>query len=383
MAVSISSFIRIRGGHVIDPGAQFSGVRDVWIENGRISDGASVPEGNHAEVDASGCFVFPGLVDFHVHIFEGGTEIGLPPDAILLPLGITTAVDQGSAGVASQKVFRSGILDRTALRSFAFLNCCPAGLATARYLENVNPSVFDPQAIRDVFDRHGDIFRGLKIRQSIEIAGDLGLKPLERCIQIADDLGVPVVVHTTDSAGDIEDLANMLRSGDVFSHVFHGRGQTILDGNGVIRPAVLRARERGVLFDSADGRLHYGLRVIRRALEQGFMPDTISTDLTRVSMLVPPVFGLPFVMSKYLALGMRLEDVVRAVTQTPVRALNLDRDAPESLSPGACADVAVFKLKDVSRTITDQAGETLEIPRLLVPQMTYREGRALYRNMEF
>ncbi|CAK7050328.1 MAG: Deacetylase [Desulfovibrio sp.] len=378
--------IRITGGHVIDPAARKSAVGDVWAVNGRITDGPQPVDTAHAEVvtiDASGCHVFPGLADFHLHMFHGGTEIGLQPDAALLPQGVTLAVDQGSAGVANCDAFYSGTLAKTTVRGYAFLHLCPAGLVTTRYLENIDPANFDPVAVRDVFDRYPGTFLGLKIRQSIEIAGSLGLKPLERAIRIADDIGVPVVVHTTDPAGSIEDLASMLRPGDVFSHVFHGRGETIFNENGDLRPAVRTARERGVFFDTADGRVHYGLKQIRHALTQGFLPDTISTDLTRISMFMPPVFGLPFVMSKYLALGMHLEDIVRAVTHTPVKILGLDTAKLGTLQPGAYADIAICKVKDAAVTVTDKAGDTVMMRTILSPQITVRNGKIVYRNIEF
>lgn len=377
------TIIRVKGGHVIDPATGESAVRDVWVVNGRIAEACDAAPKGHKEVDASGCYVFPGLVDFHLHMFRGGTEIGLQPDSVLLPMGVTMAVDQGSAGVANCDAFYAGVLAKTTIRAYAFLHLCPAGLATTRYLENIDPATFDPVAVRDVFDRYPGVFRGLKIRQSIEIAGEFGLKPLERTLAIADDLGVPVVVHTTDPAGSIEDLASMLRPGDVFSHVYHGRGETILDGAGNVRPAILKARERGVLFDTADGRVHFGLKQIRDSLERGFLPDTISTDLTRISMFALPVFGLPFVMATYLALGMSLEEVVRAVTHSPVKALGLNTGKFGTLQPGAYADMAIFKLKDAHAHITDNTEDSLNISRLLVPQMTLRNGETVYRNMEF
>jgi predicted amidohydrolase len=382
----MDTITRVKGGHVVDPATGESAVRDLWIVNGRMAEprqdnGLSVND--LTEIDAAGCYVFPGLIDFHLHMFRGGTEIGLQPDSALLPQGVTMAVDQGSSGVANCDAFYAGILAKTAIRAFAFLHVCPAGLVTRRYLENIDPANFDPIAIREVFDRYPGVFLGLKVRQSVEIAGNFGLKPLERTLCIADDLGVPVVVHTTDPAGKIEDLASMLRPGDVFSHVYHGRGETILDAAGRIRPAVLQARERGVFFDTADGRVHYGLKQTSLALAREFLPDTISTDLTSISVFSPPVFGLPFIMSKYLALGMSLEDVARSTTHAPAKILGLDTAKHGTLQPGAYADISLFKLKDSNVVLTDKAGESVVLPRILSPQMTLRNGKIVYRNMEF
>jgi predicted amidohydrolase len=386
--------IHIHSGHVVDPSINESGVRDLWIVNGRV---AELPTGYAGDVshsadqsgvdvtviDASGHFVFPGLVDYHLHFFHGGTENGVQPDSALFPQGVTTGVDQGSSGVANYEAFHRGILAATVIRAYAYLNLCSAGLVTARYAENVDPRFFDRVAIRETLAKYDKVLRGVKIRQSVEIAGDFGLRPLEEAIRIADDAGVSVAVHTTDPAGRIEDLASLLRRGDVFSHVYHGRGETILDASGKIRPAIRRARDRGVLFDTADGRTHYEFRIIRDAMEHGFPPDIISTDLTKSSLFATPVFGLPFVMSKYLALGMSLEEVVRATTEAPVRVLGLDGAKHGTLRPGACADVSIFKLKEASLSITDKFGDTVRIQQILVPRMTILEGSIVYRSMEF
>lgn len=375
---------RIRGGHVINPATGESCIRDLWIVNGRIAEAPKEPlQEECTEIDAANCHVLPGLVDLHVHMFAGGSELGFQPDSALLSQGVTMAVDMGTTGVGNYDAFYSDVLARTSVRAYAFLHVCPSGLPTVRYLENIDPKHFDGIAIRDAFARRGDSFRGIKVRQSIEIAGELGLKPLEAAIRIADDLGVPVAVHTTDPAGKVENLAAMLRPGDIFSHVFHGRGETIIDDAGKVRPGVRKARERGVLFDTADGRVHYGFRSIQCALEQGFYPDTISTDMTRISMWTAPVFGLPFMMSKYMALGMSLEEVTKAATLSAVKALGLDHTIYSTLSPGAFADVAVFKLKDMPRQVTDKHGVTVDIPRILVPQLTMRDGLIVYRNIEF
>jgi predicted amidohydrolase len=384
--MNLDKVIRIKGGHVVDPATGESVVRDVLVVNGRIAEPREDCDSfvaEFSEIDATGCYVFPGLIDFHLHMFNGGTEIGLQPDSALLPQGVTGAVDQGSSGVANCDAFYSNVLARTSVRALAFLHVCPAGLVTRKYLENIDPANFDPIAIRDVFDRYHGVFIGLKVRQSVEIAGDFGLGPLERTLQIADDLGVPVVVHTTDPAGKIEDIASMLRPGDVFSHVYHGRGETIMSASGSIRPAILQARERGVLFDTGDGRVHYGLKQIRLALEQKFFPSTISTDLTAISQFSPLVFGLPFVMSKYLALGMNLTDVVRAVTHTPAKILGLDTMKHGTLQTGAYADISVFKYKDSNFIITDKAGDTVALQKVLSPQLTLRNGNVAFRNVEF
>ena len=154
-----------------------------------------------------------------------------------------------------------------------------------------------------------------------------------------------------------------------------------MDANGEVRPAIRAARTRGVLFDTADGRVHYAYSVARAALAAGFEPDIISTDLTGISMLERSVFGLPWILSKYLNLGMALPNVVRTCTSSPARLLGMQGKLG-TLSPGACADVAIFKLKEMALEHRDSFNEALQFKQGLVPMITVLDGKVVYRNFE-
>lgn len=371
--------LRITGGTVVDPARDVERTGDVFVRAGRIAPPpASAAAETERAIDVTGCVVVPGLIDFHLHLYAGGTEIGIEPDLGLLPQGVTTAVDAGSAGIANYDLFSSSVVARSVVRIKSFLHVSPAGLATTRYPENVDPCHFDPERMAEVFARHRGEVLGLKVRQSRSIVGALGFAPLRATLQIAESLGCPVVVHVTDPPGSAGEIADLLRSGDVFCHVFHGTGGTILGSDGGLLPEIHAARARGVLFDAANGRSHFAFAVARAALRQSFLPDVISTDVTVGTLYGESVFGLPHVMSKYLTLGVPLRDVVAACTMTPARVLGLEGEIG-TLAPGACADIAVFRQTSAPAKYVDALGERLVGQVMLVPQLTVRAGRVVYR----
>ncbi len=375
--------ILIHGGRVIDPARRRSGREDLLIQGDRI---AAIPAGEKAEanqvIEATDCFVLPGLIDFHAHLFARGTELGVFPDPALLPQGVTTAVDGGSAGIGNFDSFVQSIVATSQTRILGDLNVSPTGLVTTRYHEDVRPQNYDLPKTKEIFARHKGRLLALKIRQSREIVGEMGLEPLRATIKMAEEIGCPVVVHTTNPPGSPEELAALLRPGDVFCHVYHGKGETIIGKDGKVLPGIRRARQRGVIFDAANGRNHFALVTARAAIADGFFPDVLSTDLSVSTLYGDYVFGLPNIMSKYLNLGMPLEDVVAACTATPAKLIGLEGKVG-TLAPGACADVAVFRLKKHSTVFLDSLGETFRGEQLLVPQLTLLGGKVVYRQIDF
>lgn len=381
--MNLKGDLLIRGGTVVDPGRDFLGKADVLIKNNRVVDASSAVNIEAGSViDAADCLVLPGLIDYHAHLFHGGTEIGIHPDSALLPQGVTTAVDQGSAGVTNFESFFKTVINNSQMRIFANLHVSPAGLATlTRCLEPVDPKLFDLGNVRNLFENYGEHLLGLKVRQSTEIVGELGLAPLKATIQVADAIGQRVVVHTTNPPGDIDELVALLRPGDVFTHVYQGKGSNIISKTGEVSQAIREARARGVLFDTADGRGHYAFSVAKAAIKSGFEPDIISTDIVRGSLFDRTVFGLPLIMSKYLNLGVSLEKVVKACTATPASVLGMNGKIG-TLAPGAYADVAVFELKKMPLQLKDVFGEYLTCNQIFVPRMTVLNGKVVYRSLE-
>lgn len=381
--MTIKGDIWISDGTIVDPSRDFLGKGDLLIQNGKIID---VPPGEKAEaertINAAGYLVLPGLIDYHTHVFPAGTDIGVHPDPAYLPQGITTVVDQGSTGVNNFDSFFNTSVTNSQIRIYACLHSSPAGLATLpRSMEPVDPKLYDVEGVRRLFGKYGGQLVGLKIRQTKEVVGEFGLAPLAATVKMAEAIGCRVVVHTTNPPGDVEELAALLRPGDVFTHVYQGKGSNIIDSAGKVRQAVRQARARGVIFDTADGRGHYAFSVAKAAIADGFEPDVISTDVVRASLYAGTVFGLPLIMSKYLNLGICLPNVVKASTLTPARLIGMDGKLG-TLSPGACADVAIFQLKESSVMMEDVFGETLTLKQMFIPRMTILGGKVAYSSLE-
>lgn len=300
----------------------------------------------------------------------------------MLPQGVTTAVDQGSAGVANFEQFFETIVARSQMRIFSHLHVVPDGLKSLpEQPETIEPGRFDLARTRALFAKYPGRLLGLKIRQSREIVGELGLTPLMETVWLAAAIGCPVVVHTTNPPAAAGELAKLLRPGDVFTHMYQGKGNPISSGSGEPAPGIQEARARGVRFDTADGRGHYSLAVAKTALAAGFAPDIISTDLTSGNVYDPAVFGLPLIMAKYLALGLPLFEVVKACTAVPAAQLG-QAGRLGTLQPGAGADIAVFRLADRPISFTDFAGESLTCRQVLIPQLTVCRGKVAYRSLQ-
>ncbi|MDR3562407.1 MAG: metallo-dependent hydrolase [Negativicutes bacterium] len=375
--------IRIAGGTVIDPERGLKGPGEVLIKGNQIVSPAQ-GEAVQAErtIDAEGCLVLPGLIDFHTHLFAGGSEMGIYPDTSLLPMGVTTAVDAGSCGTANFESFYRMVVATSRMRIFSFLNVCPAGLLTSRYHEEVDPKYYDEAGMEALFNRYPGQLLGLKIRQSKDIVGDLGCKPLEAAVAIAQRLACPVSVHTSNPPVSAEQLVSLLRPGDIYCHVHQGTGETILDPDGKVRPAMVAAQKAGIIFDAANGRNHFSVKIAQPALAQSFFPDVISTDVTSRTVYGEFAFALPYVMMKYLNMGMALEQVIAACTSTPARLMGR-RGKIGTLAPGAFADVAVFRPAEKPVAIKDNFGNSITGNQWLLPQLTIADGKIAYRQIDF
>lgn len=365
---------------MIDPAAGTDEIRDVYISDGRIAPACGAADCPPDRiVDVHGCIVTPGLIDYHAHVFHTGSTIAIEPDA-LLAQGTTTVVDAGTAGCANYELFEASVMENAAIRIMAYLNVYDWGQEDAALPENFDPALYDWEAMAALAAKHPGIL-GLKLRLSRGIVPDeRAVEILRACVELADELEAQIgrslrlCVHATDCPLPAGVLAAMLRLGDIFCHCFQGKGHSILTEDGGIDPGVLEARERGVLFDAANGRGNFSLSVAREALRAGFLPDIISSDLTVSTFRGSPhVRSLPHVLSKYLALGLSLPEVLRRCTEIPAKLLGLEGELG-TLRPGARADLAVFKLEDRIWEQEDFCGEKIRCEQLLVPQLTFQGG---------
>lgn len=372
----------IKSGFVFDAASGSFSRKDVAVRNGRIVP--SIPEHEKSAVqviDAEGLYVLPGLVDHHTHLFYGGSDLGVQEELACLPFGVTTAVDAGTTGSAGFAPFAQRMAG-SMVRIRAQLNIAPEGISTFRHAEDVAPDLYDLPRLEQTLERYGDRIVGLKLRLGKEKGFHSGAAALEKTLETAERVGLPLTVHTTDPALPLADIATALRPGDVFAHVHQGMGETILDADGNVRSVFFEAQKRGVVFDAAKGVRNCSFAVARRALACGFEPDIISSDITSRALNMPSVFGLTHVLSAYLALGMSFEKVVAACTVRPARALGMEGRIG-TLHPGACADVAIVALRPGRLKLIDSSGAVLEHDQLLVPRMTLRQGYPAFRAADF
>jgi dihydroorotase len=365
----------IINGHVIDPKNDIDEVKPVAMYGGKIVRHEKGEKAKHV-IDAKGKYVFPGLIDSHAHMFQDGTEIGMYPDTTYIPTGVTSAIDF-SAGVANYPIFRQAVIARSKVRIKSFLQVCSAGLVTTSYHENINPQYFNPEKMDRMYKENKDNILGLKIRQSEELAEGLGIKPLIATVDIANKIGCPVEVHCTNIPVPTAEVLEILRPGDIFQHVYQGAKNTIIDENGKLHDCVLEARKRGIIFDTAEGRKHGDFEVMVKAMEQGFIADMCSTDLVLGSMYRRPIFSLPNLMSRYLCMGISLNEVIRMTTERPAKLMGMENEIG-CLSEGAYADVAIFDIMDKEQLYRDWKGSTFLANKLLKPEMTIKDGFIMY-----
>ncbi len=371
----------ICGGRVLDPARGIDAIGDVAIENGRIAAVGQLADQPAEQVLwADGCIVTPGLIDMHAHLYPLA-EIGILPETACFTAGVTSALDCGSAGAATYSAHRGAVL-ASRVRTRVLLHVCSAGLATGRYLENPDPRYYDRAKIARCLREYPELI-GLKIRQGAEIVGELDLEPLAQTLALAGELGVPVMVHCSNPPGRLDDMISMLRPGDILTHAYQDKGDSLLDANGHISKTAWTARERGVIFDVANANIHFSFAVARQALQEGFLPDVISTDLTTRSLYRrPAVFNLLHVLAKYLNMGLTLTQVIERCTIAPARIMGL-ADEAGTLRPGGCADIAVLREYERETEFSDRTGEIMRGNRCLRAMMTVRAGEIVFRDQDF
>ena len=373
--------VLIRNGRVIDPARNINEISTVALRSGRVVE---IPEGESVEavqtVNAKGLLVVPGLIDYHEHINYRSTDVGIPPDLATLPKGVTTVVDCGSSGPTNCMAFLDR-LSQCIVKSRIYVHISPLGLATQQFYEPLTPEKWDIGKFEEVFDQGGDRIRGIKMRVSNFLLKDIGMQPYYEMLKVAERFHKGVLIHPSDPPVRQGEILASLRPGDVYCHVFQGKGHTILE-DGKLVPELLEARRRGVIFDIAHGAANFNFDIAEQALALGFAPDMISTDTTKKTWNKQPVCSLPYVMSKFLYLGMPLEEVIRCVTQTPARALNMEGKIG-TLAPGAYGDVTLLRLDEDDYTLRDAQGNTRQGEKLLVPIATFASGLMVYQDPVF
>jgi dihydroorotase len=370
----------LRGGHVVDPRNGISGLRDVAIRSGSIAAvEPRVDPGDAAQtVDVTGLYVTPGLVDIHAHVYAGTGEPNsyagdnsVYPDGFTFRAGVTTVVDAGGSGWRNFEDFKSRVITRSRTRVLAFLNIVGHGMRGGAFEQDLDDMA--PQPTADVARRNRGVIVGIK---TAHYAGP-DWAPVERAVEAGAAAGTPVMVDFGRRRPErpLEELVTAkLRPGDIYTHVYSGL-RNELDRPGHLNPALLEARKRGVIFDVGHGGGSFLWRVAVPAVRSGFLPDSISTDL-HVGSMNAGMKDLPNVMSKFLALGVPLDEIVRRSTWNPAR--EVQQESLGHLSVGAVADVAVLRVERGRFGFVDSFGARLSGTERFVCELTIREGKVVY-----
>lgn len=373
--------IIVSDGDVLRADGKF-GRTDVGIREGRVVAMAShITERRRAKhtIRATGLLVVPGLVDLHCHFFYGTIKSSLEPDPTFLPFGVTTAADGGTSGCYTYRGLRHHVIDRSRMRLRAFLNLSATGFASlpavgeladqrlARVEEAIEVAAADPEHVR-----------GIKIRFSRSaLDGNDPSKMLGRALSLAERAGLPLMVHIADAALPLANVLDILRPGDIVTHLYHGDRNGILGDQGKVLPAVFRAAEKGVVLDVGHGGHHFDIDVAKASLSQGLFPTTLSTDAwakySSPGAAGYQLYSLPDVVCLLVALGVQLEDALGAVTSTPARVLGLGSEVG-ALSEGAVADIAIYEKVPGRYRYCDATGHTIDGKFALKPVYTILGG---------
>jgi dihydroorotase len=359
----------IRGGRVLDPAQGIDKLLDVAIRGGKIAALGSNLTGRES-IDATGKLVVPGLIDIHVH----ARDAELPP-AEFLSTGATTMIDAGSRGADNVEQLIETFAKPAPNRMRFWLNIGRLGNnpnGRAEFLDNIDQADV-PKAIAAV-KQHPDWIVGMKARLSRGISADRDREVLRRALEVGTATKIPVMIHMGDTATPLPQLLAMMRPGDVVSHMYAPTANGILDASGKLLPEVIAARKRGVRFDFGNGlNEHWAWDVAEKAMKQGFPPDTISSDLNLPGR-TDQVYDLPNVMSKFLALGMPLRDVIARVTLNASRTVR-ELNPYGSLRKGAVADVVVLELSQGNFEFVDNYKNKRTAPQKLFTRAVVNGGK--------
>jgi dihydroorotase len=384
--VALSAFIQppyellLKGGHVLDSRNRISGVMDVAVAGGKIAAVAKSIPADQAQrvVNVTGLYVTPGLVDIHTHVFAGTMApeytgaLSVRPDGFTFRSAVTTVVDAGSSGWRNFAEFKQQIIDTSRTRVLAFLNIVGKGMGGGKTIEQ---DINDMEPKRTAAE--AGLYPGLIV--GIKIAHYAGPEwiAVDRAVEAGRLANLPVMVDFAEFRKErpFQQLVlEHLRPGDIYTHLYLG-AVPMLDPEGKVLPYLFDARKRGVLFDVGHGGGSFLWRQAVPAVRQGFVPDSISTDL-HVSSINAGMKDMLNVMSKFLALGMSLEDVVARSTWNPAREIH--QEELGHLSVGAPADIAVLRLIKGDFGFLDAGGRRMNGSQKLVAELTIRAGRVVW-----
>lgn len=370
----------LRGGHVVDAKNKINAIRDIAIRNGLI---AAVDEHIDSStalktVDVNGLYVTPGLVDIHVHVYASTGERNsyagdnsVFPDGFTFRSGVTTVADAGSSGARSFEDFKQHIIDRSKTSVLAFLNIVGAGMRGPKYEDNL--ADMDPKVAAEMAKRYPGVIVGIK---TAHYSGP-EWTPVEHAVEAGTLANIPVMVDFGANKPERPIqvlLTQKLRPGDIYTHCYSGlRNELLPDGK--LNPGMWEGRKRGVIFDVGHGGGSFAWRIAVPAIQQGFLPDSISTDL-HIGSMNAGMKDMLNLISKFLALGLSVDDVIARSTWNPAREIH--HEELGNLSVGSPADVSVLRLENGDFGFTDMYGARMNGNQKLECEMTVKGGKIVY-----
>ncbi len=375
----------LSGGRVIDPSQSIDGVMDVAFTGGKVAAvGRDLKAGPGTEVrDVSGFIVSPGLIDLHTHVYWGGTSLGIDAEDFCRTSGVTTSVDTGSAGPGNFAGFRRHVIERSEVRILAYLHVSFAGIyafsKTHMIGESKSMEMMAPREAVAVADANRDCIVGIKVRVGLHASGDQGTAPLNVALQVADEVGMPLMCHIDHPPPSYEEVIGMLRPGDVLTHAFRPFPNAPVTAQGKVKAAVLAARQKGVLFDIGHGKGSFAFSTARAMLANGFMPDTISSDVHQLC-IDGPAYDQVTTMSKFLCMGVPLGEVIKQSTVNAAMALR--RPELGSLKPGSAGDATLLSVREGEFDYEDVLGEHMIGRQRIFAEATVVAGRWWHSDRE-
>jgi dihydroorotase len=358
----------LRGGRVVDASQGLDRVTDVGFAGGRV---AALGDGLVAKSsqDVAGLIVTPGLIDLHTHVYWGGTSLGVEADAYSRKSAVTTSVDTGSAGPGNFEGFRTHVIERAKSRVLVYLHVSFAGIfafsPTIMVGESFDMRLMAAREAVAVAVAHRDVIIGIKVRVGRHASGPSGIAPLDVALDVAEKAGLPLMLHIDEPPPTYAEVVSRLRPGDVLTHCFRPFPNAPCHADGRIRDAVLAARSRGVLFDVGHGMGSFSWDTARKMVDAGFWPDTISSDV-HAMCINGPAWDLLRTMTKFMALGSDLSDVVARTTQGPAKAVG--RPDLGTLAIGATGDASILAVEQTAIDLEDVRGVILPYHQRLVPR---------------
>ncbi len=366
----------LTGGTVLNPASRLRQELDVGITAGRIAAMQPKLAQDNAKkiLDVRGCYVTPGLIDFHVHSYWGVNPYGFNADSICLASGVTTAMDAGSSGPVNFLGFKKLVHESSKTRMLAFVAIAQHGvLNDPGELQNLRFA--DPEAAASSVAESPNVGVGIKVRLHKKGVGDNGRQALRLAIQAGDACRSPVMVHVGDTGISMEEIVDTLRAGDVVTHCYTPQKPSIVDPSGRLLVAARKAQERGVIFDVGHASGHFDFNLVRRAMDDGLLPNVISSDLH--GRMAQPGFGivgdLPTTLTKFLSLGLDLDHIIALCTINPASVIGW-QDRLGLLEVGRDADVAVLRIVNEATKLRDSVGGEMTAEQRIAVRWTIRQG---------